>query len=137
MIKLEIGVINNKYPDKDITTSEVAIINEYGTDKIPPRPAFRNGLEKSVTDNKKLVDSALKNITNHLLTGKKGAMEKNLNQVLTQIGRSAKKNIKDTIKKGSQEPGNAQTTIDKKGFDHPLYETGLLLDSVEYRVNKE
>lgn len=137
MLKLEIGVINNKYPDKDITTSEVAIINEYGTDKIPPRPAFRNGLEKAVTDNKKLVDSALKNIANHLLTGRKDALEKNLNQVLTQIGRSAKKNIKDTIKNGSQEPGNAQTTIDKKGFDHPLFETGLLLDSVEYQVSKE
>ena len=136
MIKLEFGVINNKYPEKNISVGQVAIINEYGTETIPPRPAFRIGLERSVAKNKKLIDAALKNITNHLLTGRKDSIERQLTQALTQIGRSAKKETKDIIKQGSMTP-NAPLTIRKKGFDHPLWETGLLHDSVEYLVSKE
>ena len=136
MIKLEFGVINNKYPEKNISVGQVAIINEYGTETIPPRPAFRIGLERSVAKNKKLIDAALKNITNHLLTGRKDSIERQLTQALTQIGRSAKKETKDIIKQGSMSP-NAPLTIKKKGFDHPLWETGLLHDYVEYLVSKE
>ena len=136
MIKLEFGVTNNKYPEKNISVGQVAIINEYGTETIPPRPAFRIGLERSVAKNKKLIDAALKNITNHLLTGRKDSIERQLTQALTQIGRSAKKETKDIIKQGSMTP-NAPLTIKKKGFDHPLWETGLLHDSVEYLVSKE
>lgn len=136
MIKLEFGVTNNKYPEKNISVGQVAIINEYGTETIPPRPAFRIGLERSVTKNKKLIDAALKNITNHLLTGRKDSIQRQLTQALTQIGKSAKKETKDIIKQGSMTP-NAPLTIRKKGFDHPLWETGLLHDSVEYLVSKE
>lgn len=136
MIKLEFGVTNNKYPEKNISVGQVAIINEYGTETIPPRPAFRIGLERSVTKNKKLIDAALKNITNHLLTGRKDSIQRQLTQALTQIGKSAKKETKDIIKQGSMSP-NAPLTIKKKGFDHPLWETGLLHDSVEYLVSKE
>lgn len=136
MIKLEFGVTNNKYPEKNISVGQVAIINEYGTETIPPRPAFRIGLERSVAKNKKLIDAALKNITNHLLTGRKDSIQRQLTQALTQIGKSAKKETKDIIKQGSMSP-NAPLTIKKKGFDHPLWETGLLHDSVEYLVSKE
>ena len=136
MIKLEFGVIDNKYPEKNISVGQVAIINEYGTETIPPRPAFRIGLERSVTKNKKLIDAALKNITNHLLTGRKDSIQRQLTQALTQIGKSAKKETKEIIKQGSMTP-NAPLTIKRKGFDHPLWETGLLHDSVEYLVSKE
>ena len=136
MIKLEFGVTNNKYPEKNISVGQVAIINEYGTETIPPRPAFRIGLERSVTKNKKLIDAALKNITNHLLTGRKDSIQRQLTQALTQIGKSAKKETKDIIKQGSMTP-NAPLTIKRKGFDHPLWETGLLHESVEYLVSKE
>lgn len=136
MIKLEFGVTNNNYPEKNISVGQVAIINEYGTETIPPRPAFRIGLERSVTKNKKLIDAALKNITNHLLTGRKDSIQRQLTQALTQIGKSAKKETKDIIKQGSMTP-NAPLTIKKKGFDHPLWETGLLHDSVDYLVSKE
>lgn len=137
MINLEFGVNNSKYPRKDITVGEVAIINEYGTEDIPPRPAFKKGLDDSVKSNKKLIDAALKNFVNHMLTGRKDSIKRNLTQALTQIGRSAKKNTKDIIKAGSMSPGNAQSTIDRKGFDHPLWETGLLHDSVDYKISEE
>lgn len=138
MIKLEFGVANDKYEKGKISVGEVAIINEYGTDdgRIPPRPAFRMGLEQSVKSNKKLVDAALKNFANHILTGRKESIKKNLTQVLTQVGRSAKKNTKDLIKAGSLTP-NEPSTISQKGFNHPLRETGLLHDSIEYKVSAE
>lgn len=137
MINLQFGVENKKYPDKKISVGEVAIINEYGTDKIPPRPAFRIGLEKSVTKNKKLIDAALKNITNHLLTGRRDSIKRNLLQALTQIGRSAKKETQAIIKSGEGLAPNAPSTIARKGFDSPLWETGLLYDSVEYVVSED
>ena len=137
MVKLEFGVTNIKYPKKDISTGEVAVILEYGTDEIPPVPAFKMGLDKSVKDNKKLIDATLRNAVNHMLTGRKDSLKRNLTQALTQVGRSAKKNTKDLIKSVNLKHGNAQSTIDRKGFDNRDWETGLLHDSVEYLVSEE
>ena len=83
-----------------------------------------------------MIDAAFKYISIHLLTGRKDSIQRQLTQALTQIGKSAKKETKDIIKQGSMSP-NAPLTIKKKGFDHPLWETGLLHDSVEYLVSKE
>jgi hypothetical protein len=135
MINLYFGVVNEKYPTKDITVGEVAIINEYGTEDIPPRPAFTMGLEKSIKKHKKLIDASLKNITNHLLTGRTASIERQFTQAFTQIGKTAKKETKEIIKQGTTTP-NAESTIKRKGFDHPLWETGLLYESVDYKVGK-
>lgn len=137
MVNLQFGVNSEKYPNKDVSVGQVAIILEQGTDKIPPVPVFRMGLEKSVQKHKKLIDAALKNISNHLLTGRKDSLKRNLLQVMTQIGRSATKETKDLIKSGTLTPGNAQSTIDRKGFDHRDWETGLLHDSVAYEVSED
>ena len=117
-----------------IELSKIAIWNEYGTRTSPPRPAFRMGLDSSIRNNKKLIQAQLKNITRKILTGRSSKIDENLIVLLTQIGRSAKKITKDMIKSRSISPGNAQSTIDRKGFDHPLYETGKLLDNVNYEV---
>ena len=137
MVKLSIGVINKIYEKKKISIAQVAIIQETGTDTIPPRPAFTIGLNQSVQQHKKLIDATLKNISTHILTGRKSSIERNLTQMLTQIGRSAKKKIKELIKGGNMTPGNAPSTIVKKGFDHPLWEKGELHDSVDYLVDRE
>lgn len=136
MKELVFGVNDIKYED-GTSLSDVAIWNEYGTKKIPPRPAFRMGLENSLRDNKKMIDSQMKNITNRILTGRSSEIERSLTVLLTQIGKSAVKQTKEMIKLGSVKPANAPSTIAKKGFDHPLYETGLLLANVNYEVRDE
>lgn len=49
----------------------------------------------------------------------------------------ASKKLKEIIQLSIVEwsvPRNAEYTIEKKGFDDPLIETGLMFDSVEYQV---
>ena len=124
-----------KEGQKPINVSEVAIIQEYGTEKIPPRPAFRRGLEIGLAKNKKMTQAALRNIVRRTLQGRSAEINRNLTTLLTQIGKSAKAATKEIIKSGDETP-NAPATIAKKGFDHPLFETGLLLEHVDYEVRK-
>lgn len=116
------------------TTAQVAVWNEYGTENIPSRPAFRAGLDHALRVNKKAMGAQLKNISQRILSGRTAEIERSLTVLLTQIGKSAKAETKQLIKSGGQAPPNAPATVTKKGFNHPLYETGLLLDSVEYEV---
>jgi hypothetical protein len=136
MKELIFGVNDVKYED-GTGVAEVAIYNEYGTRNIPPRPAFRMGLESAINTNKKMIDAQMKNITNRILTGRSSEIERSLTVLLTQIGRSAKAATQDLIRSGAVKPSNAPSTIAKKGFDHPLYETGLLLENVNYEVIDE
>ena len=132
--------VNNITVEKDgqsVALSDIAIWNEYGTKNIPPRPAFRMGLESSMNTNKLLVESQMKNIAQRILTGRSSEIERSLTVLLTQIGRSAKAATQDMIKVGTVSPSNAPSTIAKKGFDHPLYETGTLLANVNYEVIDE
>lgn len=137
MKELVFGVTPAVYPKKGnakpVNVSQIAVIQEYGTEKIPPRPAFRRGIEFALAKNKKLIGAQLKNITQRILSGRSAEIDKSLTVMLTQIGKSAKAKTKEIIKSGSEAP-NAPATVARKGFNHPLFETGLLLEHVEYEV---
>lgn len=120
---------------KPINVAEVAVINEYGTETIPPRPAFRRGVEHALAVNKKQIGAQLKNIARRVLSGRAHEAERSLTVLLTGIGKSAQAETKRIIRTGDETP-NAPATIAKKGFDHPLSETGLLEKSVKYEVKK-
>jgi len=136
---LSFGVNPGTYPKKGSATpvnvADVALYLEYGTEKIPPRPAFRRGVEHSLTKNKKLTQAQLRNITQRILRGRTPEINRSLTVLLTQIGKSAKAKTQEIIKTGDEAP-NAPATVAKKGFNHPLYETGLLLASVDYEVTQ-
>lgn len=144
MKNLIFGVKNGNYPTKgnsnSVSIAQVAIWNEYGTEDIPPRPAFRMGLEAGVKTRKKNIQAFLKNLAHDALHRKgkvsKSDTDRRLKILLTGIGQSAKAETKNLIKSGSITPGNKKSTIQRKGFDHPLYETGLLLESVDYEVTE-
>jgi len=139
MKNLVFGVNQVKYPQKGkkpgLDLGLVAIWNEYGTRLAPPRPAFRMGLESSIKKNEKLIQAQLKNITQRILTGRSAEIDKSLTVLLTQIGRTAKKETQDIIKMGST-TANAPSTVKRKGFNHPLVETELLLKNVAYEVTE-
>lgn len=120
---------------KPVNVAEIAVIQEYGTEKIPPRPAFRRGLEEGVKVNKKLIGAQLKNLVQRAAQGRMSEVHRSLVVMLTQIGKSAKAKTKEIISTGDETP-NAPATVAKKGFDHPLFETGLLLEHVDYEVKK-
>lgn len=132
MKDLVFGVRDANYPD-GTALSDVAIWNEYGTRTSPPRPAFRMGLEEAQRKNKKLIDAQLKNIANRILTGRTVDMDKSVTGIMHAVGKTAKAATKEIIRSGSTAP-NAPSTAARKGGSHPLYETGLLLDNVDYEV---
>lgn len=142
MKSLVFGVNNIKVKsgDKTLDLGEIAIWNEYGTRTAPPRPAFRMGLDLAMNTRKKQTEAFLKNLSNMVLSGqmnvRKADLNKRLTVLLTGIGQSAVKETKQIISTGATTP-NAPATVKRKGFDHPLYHTGTLLDNVNYEVIDE
>lgn len=134
---LYLGVKEGQHGENSI--HDIAIWNEYGTETIPPRPAFRMGMERGLKKNEKMIRAQLANMFKSGLQkgsyGKKFMRDRQI-VMLTQIGKSAVAETKAIIKAGETAP-NAPATIKKKGFDHPLFETGVLLNSVEYLVEAE
>lgn len=139
--KLIIGVsdINLKQPNgKTLPLWLVAAWNEFGTITAPPRPAFQRGMEKAIDDNRPFIKAQLINFAATMLSksgNKKEELEKIQNVLLSQIGRITVANIKKTIKNGTTAP-NAPATIKKKGFDHPLFADGTLLENVKYGIEE-
>lgn len=126
-----IGVQDKTYED-GTKLSDVARWNEWGTETIPPRPAFRMGAERAIKKNKKLIQSALKNMIRSRGRSK-ADFEKVEFKLLWSLGRSAVKETRDIIKRG-ETVANAPATISHKGFDHPLRETGLLEKSLTFEI---
>jgi hypothetical protein len=60
----------------------------------------------------------------------------NLRAAAGFIGNVARDDIKKTIK-DMKEPGNAPSTIAKKGFDDPLIETRKLWASIKWKYHYE
>lgn len=104
------------YPD-GTKVAQVAAWNEFGTERIPPRPFFR----QTVAENSgKWRDQAT-----HLLK----ANRYNVKLTLGQMGEVMRGDLVQTISTFS-EPPNAASTVVKKGFNAPLRDTGTLLRSI-------
>lgn len=126
--KVDVGFFENaKYPD-GTQIAEVAIIQEFGNDKIPPRPF----MQPTFNDEKAKWLNILAN------TIKKQQDNINVKKALTVVGVVAQDDIKDKIDWWAKEgtPRNAPDTIEKKGFDSPLIETGMMRDAVHFEVTE-
>ena len=124
-----------------VAAAQVAYWNEYGTTKntvsmasslygeeapenqhIPPRPFFRTMIDKQSPTWGRLAQAALK-LTNY-------STQKSLEVMGLRIAEQLQKSIIDF-----KDPGNAQSTIDRKSFDDPLIDSHNMLRSVEYQVD--
>lgn len=106
------------------TLAEIAAYNEFGTDRIPERPAHRDTFEKTrpkfKTNLAKSVDMVIEG---------KATPE----QVLNRIGAW----YVGQLKKGViawDDPPNAPSTIRQKGSDNPLIDTGRTVNSINYEI---
>lgn len=107
--------------------AQIAKWNEEGTEKIPPRPFMRVGLLEAFKlgynkDSFQAMATAVANGESPL-----------------RILRVSAEPFKDSLRKVMQDwsdPGNAQLTIQLKGFDNPLIETSELMSNVNYKVGK-
>ena len=55
-------------------------------------------------------------------------------KIATIIVKAIKKTIENNINAKYIDPKNAKSTIEKKGFDHPYFETGSLKESITFEV---
>lgn len=110
----------DRHKDKDgkeqPLISDIALWNEFGTDKIPSRPFLRNA-------HKKIGKMAREVVDNGIDAGK------TLNQIIREVGEGMRNEIINSIDKGEFEP-NAPSTIAKKKSTKPLVDTGQLMGSV-------
>lgn len=120
---VEIGFLASaRYPD-GTSVAMVAAINEYGAPSrgIPPRPFFRNMVQKNQDHwQQDLIDLLRANGYSARV-----AFEK--------MGLELKAELQESINDFTS-PGNAPSTIARKGFDKPLIDTGFMRDSVDFRV---
>lgn len=120
---VEVGFLEGAtYPD-GTPVAAVAYWNEFGTSTAPARPFFRTMIEKeSPTWGPKMAKLAQ-------ATGNDGP------KVLALMGEDIEGALKQSINDFT-DPGNAQSTIDAKGFDKPLIESSHMVNSTDSRVVK-
>jgi hypothetical protein len=126
-IKAGILESNNPVGESGTRVAEYALDNEFGTNKIPARPFIGTATEEQgdgwVNTVKKKVPLVLK-------------QKMKLSALLETVGKKMKFAIKDQIKFITI-PKNAPATIKQKGFDNPLIDTGLMIETVDYEVVKK
>ena len=110
------------YPD-GTSVAAVAYQNEFGTSTQPARPFFRRMIAaESPSWGKKM--AGLAKSTNF-----------NGPQVLGMMGEDISGALKQSINDFAT-PALAQSTVDAKGFAKPLIDTGHMINSITYKVDK-
>lgn len=120
-ITLEAGFLEGvTYPD-GMSVPMVASLNEFGTYNIPPRPFFRNAINKNSDKWGKVFLQGMQ---------KQGARN-----AFGLLGERIRKDIVQSIN-DTNEPPNSPVTIARKGSSKPLVDTGLMRASVNYRIKE-
>lgn len=112
----------------NIGLAEIAFIMEKGSavNKIPPRPF----MQQTRTMNEKKVAGLSKKYLSAISTGKMSAMD-----AIKKLGASYEGAMKRIFLTGSF-VGNAESTKKRKKSSKPLIDTGLLRQSIKYKVAK-
>ena len=163
---LDVGIFAGiPHPNSNIELAHIAFIQEFGNVNhdgtiIPPRPWFRSSRHKLALKSQSILS---KRWTSHLYrkyakgkpvlakwvpaTRTKAQKKRRVYRpidpaealadpkVTKEWGDALVKVLKDSITT-FDDPANAPRTIEKKGFDNPLIETGFMRDSVDWRVSK-
>lgn len=112
----------------NIGLAEIAFIMEKGStvNKIPPRPF----MQQTRTMNEKKVAGLSKKYLSAISTGKMGAMD-----AIKKLGASYEGAMKRIFIAGTFAP-DAPATVRRKKSSRPLIDTGLLRQSIKYKVAK-
>jgi hypothetical protein len=126
--EISAGVLKNAGSDSRGTPyADIAIYNEYGTRRIPARPAVRIASDEHKGEWQDVVAQGIDaTIAGH---GNKQAL-------CDKVGKKMVKDIQSIFGDKSKLKGNAPATIKKKGRDDPLIDTGKLRSVVNYRVEE-
>ena len=132
--EIQVGIVEPTYygPDNDnLSVAQVWQWQEEGlpAQNIPTRPAIRVGfmapIKKGSYD--KMFAESMQRIASGNSTFK---------QEYTRIGVQAKSDLKQAVADWDT-PRNAPLTVELKGFDNPLIDSGLLYESIDFKVDKK
>lgn len=121
------GVLGNakKRPSGDLSNVELAIVQEFGTSRIPARSFIASPFRKN--------RGQYKDLLKVLLAKKVFKGEAGYGKALALIGQKMAADMKAAIVEGIPPP-NAPSTIAAKGSSTPLIDTGALKNSITYAV---
>ncbi len=133
-LQVSIGVFEDAVygPENDyLPVAQVWQWNEEGvpSQNIPPRPAIRVGF--GVPLRRGMYNKFFLNSIKKIAEGKSSFL-----QEYTLLGKMASDDLKKIVKAWNTPP-NAPLTVELKGFNDPLVETGKLVDSITYKVEKD
>lgn len=126
--RLEVGWWpESVYPEHDnLPVAFVAAVNEFGTEHIPERPFFRNGLRQLSGDDQMYKLLRRKLDPTEMVVSVKTARE---------IGDLVVREVGDSIVHFN-EPPNAPMTIKRKGRNDPLINTRRMLRTLKRKVER-
>lgn len=121
-IGVKVGILESANNTKHESVAPYAIDNEYGNraKNIPPRPFMRTTVDARQNEWSEAVASLL-------------AQGDTPEDALNKLGEVAAGDIKQTIADW-RSPPNSEETIERKGSDKPLVDTGDMLKSVTYEI---
>jgi len=125
--KLQVGFFEeDKYEDTGMPVAQVAMFNEYGTHLHPTRPFMQDTFESTAA--KRIIKHGLRAVFVAAIRGQ--AIQHKLRELGKQLAECMQAHI-DAF------PGsNSATTILRKGFNDPLYDTGKMLESVKFQIKR-
>tara|TARA_R110000824_G_scaffold30668_7_gene100628 strand:+ start:4136 stop:4621 length:486 start_codon:yes stop_codon:yes gene_type:complete len=124
------GVFVGVRADKDGDLLTIAAVNEFGSSDghVPERSYLRSTIDKNrqdyITQIVKILDAAY--------TGRTGSLS-TLHRGLSRLGAKAAGDVQKTMTALSS-PANAPSTVERKGADNPLIDTGRLRQSIDFEV---
>ena len=112
-----------------ITVFQIGMIHEFGVPEknIPRRSFIRVPIENNIKEITKLIEN------NHRLVSENAMSAK---VALDRIGIKAQNTIKESFRNNDWRPLK-RATVKRKGSSHPLIDTGQLIGSISYIVEKE
>lgn len=133
-LEVKVGIVEptNYGSDNDnLSVAQVWQWQEEGVpaQNIPTRPAIRVGFMAPIK--KGSYDKMFAESMQRIASGKS-----TFKQEYTRIGVQAKADLKKAVADWDT-PRNAPYTIELKGFDNPLIDSGLLYESIDFKVDKK
>lgn len=118
------GPENNNLP-----VATVAAMNEFGTSLNPSRPFMEDTFRDKA--NKLNISAAMRTVMKVTILG-----NGSLTRVLKILGSLASEAMRFEIQAYASEGGNSKATIERKGRDSPLIDTGKMLESVKFVITR-
>lgn len=124
--EIDAGIFANAGSDSRGTPYvDIALYNEFGTYRIPARPAVRIASDENQRNWGDIIEAEVGTI----ISGGGGKA-----QMCKRVGKQMVKDIQSIFGDTSKLAPNAPSTIRRKGRNEPLVDTGTLRSKVNYRV---